>query len=566
MRYVALASDYDGTLARDGLVAEETLLALRNLRQSGRKLILVTGRVLSDLESIFSRFDLLDCVVAENGAVLYIPAIREKVLLAPPPKQALIDELRRRKVQPVGVGEAIVATWKPNETAVLEVIRDLGLELQVIFNKGAVMVLPSGINKRSGLEAALDRLGISVHNVVGVGDAENDHAFLSYCECSVAVANAHVAVMDTADFVTQADHGAGVVELIGMMLNGELDARTRTIRSIPVGRDGQTEVFVPAYGSTLLVSGVSGSGKSTFVAGLLEILIEKRYQVCVIDPEGDYQGFPDAIPVGDEKHKPSADEILQILQKPTAHVIVNLMGISVPDRPAFFGDLLPRLQEMRLRTGRPHWIIVDEAHHMFVPEWTPPSAQFAAELHGLVLITVHPDHIAPAVLGAVNSVFAVGPDPAKVMEAFAKTAGIAPPHLPENELGPGQVAAWFPSTGELHYLDIHFAQAERKRHMRNYAQGELSPDQSFYFRGPEQKLNLKAHNLTMFLQLADGVDDETWTFHLRQGDYTKWFREMIKDEGLASEVAPYERDESLDPRESRAKIKAAIERRYTGAE
>jgi HAD superfamily hydrolase (TIGR01484 family) len=86
------------------------------------------------------------------------------------------------------VGEVIVATFEPHEKTVLEVIRDLGLELQVIFNKGSVMVLPPGVNKASGLEAALREMGASPHNTVGVGDAENDHAFLRLCEVSVAVA------------------------------------------------------------------------------------------------------------------------------------------------------------------------------------------------------------------------------------------------------------------------------------------------------------------------------------------------------------------------------------------
>jgi len=48
MYFVALATDYDGTIAEDGVVAEATLEALRELKQSGRKLLLVTGRQLPD--------------------------------------------------------------------------------------------------------------------------------------------------------------------------------------------------------------------------------------------------------------------------------------------------------------------------------------------------------------------------------------------------------------------------------------------------------------------------------------------------------------------------------------
>jgi len=563
MRYVALASDYDGTLAHDGLVSNETLSALKRLRQFGRKLILVTGRMLADLESVFSATDLFDCIVAENGAVLYTPSTREKQVLAPPPKQAFVEELHRRGIEPLEVGDAIVATSRPNETIVLEIIRDLGLELDVIFNKDAVMVLPSGINKRSGLQAALDHLRISEHNVVGVGDAENDHAFLQLCECSIAVANAHPAVKDTADLTTKADHGAGVEELVDMILKNDLAAECLKRHRIPIGRDGQSDVLVPAYGGNLLVSGASGSGKSTFIAGLLEVLIERRYQVCLIDPEGDYPVFPDTIPTGDEKHEPSIEHIVQILEKPASQVIVNLLGINVADRPAFFGKLLPRLQEMRLRTGRPHWIIVDEAHHMLSPESGPVPAELANELNNLVLVTVHPDHIQPAALKKVDTMITVGPAPERVMEAFANAAGIAGPPPVSTGNPAAEFLAWFPNVGELHRLDIRYSRTERKRHMRNYSAGELGEDRSFYFRGPEDRLNLRAQNLTMFLQLADGVDDHTWLFHLIRGDYSKWFREAIKDEALAGEVAQYEKDGQISARESRQKVRAAVERRYT---
>ena len=190
MRYLTLCTDYDGTIAHDGQVDEATLAALEELRTSGRKLVLVTGREIDDLQKVFPRLDLFERVVAENGALIYRPATREERVLHEPPPARFIEELRRRGVENVSAGRCIVATWTPNEGHVLETIRDLGLELQVIFNKGAVMVLPSGINKATGLKAALDELNISVHNSVGVGDAENDHAFLSICECSAAVANA----------------------------------------------------------------------------------------------------------------------------------------------------------------------------------------------------------------------------------------------------------------------------------------------------------------------------------------------------------------------------------------
>ena len=139
----ALATDYDGTIAHDGIVDDSTLAALKRLKQAGRKLVMVTGRELPDLERVCPDLDLFDRIVAENGALLYTPATKDQRPLGPPPPEAFVSRLRTLGIQPLSVGSVIVATWEPNETAVLEAIRDLGLDLQIIFNKGAVMVLPN---------------------------------------------------------------------------------------------------------------------------------------------------------------------------------------------------------------------------------------------------------------------------------------------------------------------------------------------------------------------------------------------------------------------------------------
>jgi hypothetical protein len=105
--------------------------------------------------------------------------------------------------------------------------------------------------------------------------------------------------------------------------------------------------------------------------------------------------------------------------------------------------------------------------------------------------------------------------------------------------------------------------SDRRRHRRKYAEGELGEDKSFYFRGPEGRLNLRAQNLELFAQIADGVDDEAWQYHLRQHDISQWFRQAIKDEALATEASEIEAQTDLSPHDSRARIRAAIERRYT---
>lgn len=222
MRYLALATDYDGTIAHDGVVDVPTLAALDRLRASGRKLILVTGRELDDLFATFAHCDKFDRVVAENGALVYRPDTKDVRVLTEPPPERFVAELRRRGVAPLSVGRTIVATVEPHEHAVLTAIRELGLEWHVIFNKGSVMALPSGVTKATGLTPVLADLGLRPEQVVGVGDAENDHAFLTTCGCAVAVANALPSVRERADLVTAGARGAGVTELIDRLLADDL--------------------------------------------------------------------------------------------------------------------------------------------------------------------------------------------------------------------------------------------------------------------------------------------------------------------------------------------------------
>lgn len=226
MRYLALAADYDGTLTTTGGLSNEVESALGRLRSSGRRAILVTGRTFEELAARGQGMELFDYVVLENGGVLYAPPERQTTVLCPPASMDLARELEQRGVEPLLRGQAILVTRRPHEFLVLEAIRDLGLELQIIFNGDSVMVLPSGVNKGSGLKAAMHNLGLSANEVVGVGNAENDHSFLEICEYAVAVANAVAAIKTKVDFCTHGADGSGVVELIDELVTTDLSART----------------------------------------------------------------------------------------------------------------------------------------------------------------------------------------------------------------------------------------------------------------------------------------------------------------------------------------------------
>lgn len=559
MRYIALATDFDGTLAHDGRVPVEAIEALKDLRKSGRATILVTGRLLESLEREFATLDLFDIIIAENGALLYEPATRAERPLATPPPERYAAELQQRGVAPLEIGRVIVSTWEPHEREVLDVIRDQHLELEIIFNKGAVMTLPSGVNKASGLSAALEQLGFSARNVVGIGDAENDQAFLRLCGCGVAVANALDSVKETADIVLASDHGYGVAEIARQIMEDDLQSaqdklQRRTVEFGTLDGDGALRID-PFAAGTLLVAGSSRSGKSTVALALLEHVLDCEYQLCVIDPEGDYEGLQTAIMLGDAEHPPTLDEIESALKSPSQNIVVNLLGIPIDDRQRFFSELFPRLVALRSRTGRPHWIFLDEAHHLF-PSAAADAGTIPRDIYGLIAITTGAAVLSHPLIETVTTVIAVGEDGVDTLHAIPQAAR-AHAQQPNDET----VLVWNSTSPDVARLArVPLPQAKLKRHRRKYAKGDLAPEKSFFFRGPQGKLNLRADNLVRFIELARGVDDETWLYHLKRGEYARWFDETIGDDELA-QIARRQQDRSAS--ESRDAITREIERRYT---
>ena len=464
MRYHALACDYDGTLAWDGRVDAATVDAIRSLRASGRRALMVTGRQVQDLLAICPDIDLFDLIVAENGAVVYVPATRQARTLAEPPPPELVQRLRQRGVEPLDVGRVIVATERPHEVAALEVIQQLGLELQVIFNKRSVMILPSGVNKATGLAAALDDLRLSPHNVVAIGDAENDHALLASCECAVAVANAVPTLQQRADLVTTGGHGAGVRELIARLVADDLADLGAALdrHDIPIGADaGGHAVRLPAHGGAALVLGTSGTGRAGFaagmgapgfVAGFIERLGQRRFQHCIIDSAGRYTDQRSAVVLGSAEHAPELDEISEVLDQPKQNAVINLLGVAVPDRPRFFGSLLARLQEMRARTGRPHWMLVDEVDRLLPADWDLGALRRGQDLMGLLLMTDRademPDPVHRLVLSAVDAIISIGRAPAAAIRRCAETLGEPVPAVPDVELQSGEAVVWWRGRGQ----------------------------------------------------------------------------------------------------------------------
>ncbi|MDJ0534997.1 MAG: HAD family hydrolase [Xenococcaceae cyanobacterium MO_207.B15] len=216
MSYKALATDYDGTIATEGKVKQTTITALKRWQETGRKLIMVTGRRLEPLYTIFPEARGFDCIVAENGALLSFPTTGETTLLGEPVPKSLIETLQKRKVEPLAVGQGIVSTRIGHDTTATEVIEELDLSWQISYNKGAVMLLPEGVDKYCGLSKSLEQMNLSAEEVVGVGDGENDLPLLNLCGLAVSVNNALPVLKKESDWVTRYDSGDGVVELIDL--------------------------------------------------------------------------------------------------------------------------------------------------------------------------------------------------------------------------------------------------------------------------------------------------------------------------------------------------------------
>ena len=217
-----LACDYDETLACNGRVAAPALQALARFHASGGKVVLITGRELNDLQSVCPDLRWFDLVVAENGALLFRPATGEAEALANRPPEEFVQQLMRRGVHPLSIGRSIVATVRQHLAIVSQTITDMQLDLEIILNRSSLMILPAGVNKGTGLMLALEELQVPAAQVAGIGDAENDDAFLSLCGCYVAVANAIPAIKQAADLVTDQECGAGVVEVVDRALAGDL--------------------------------------------------------------------------------------------------------------------------------------------------------------------------------------------------------------------------------------------------------------------------------------------------------------------------------------------------------
>jgi hydroxymethylpyrimidine pyrophosphatase-like HAD family hydrolase len=542
----AVALDFDGTLA-DGRVAPDTLAAVAEVRARRIRVILVTGRIMSELRAVFPDVeDYADAVVAENGALVITPVGVRQV--AAPIGRAVSAALTARGVAHRN-GQVLVACAAVDEPAALEVIRELGLECRLVRNRGELMILPAGVTKGAGLLEALGDLGLSHHNTIGVGDAENDHSLLDACEIGVAVANAVDAIRGHADMVLELPDGQGVASLLrGPLLAGRAHLHPRRWQ-ITLGTDDHGQpVRLPASQLNVAVCGGTGEGKS-YLAGLIcEQLVGLRYSLIVLDPEGDHLGLGELRGVlvtgGTDRRLADPAEVVRLLRHGHVSVVVDLSHLDAAGRATYATDLAGEVEAHRAATGLPQWVAVDEAHGP-VGRTATTRGMLDPATKGYLLVTWRPEELSALALVALDAVITLGsPDPAS--QFVDLTAAVA--DMPRAEIarlleGPTgrAVLAWRQHPREAVAFTLGYRLTPHLRHEHKYGLGGVSPAHRFHFRTePDIPTGAVAANLAELEAELGRCDQGVLRHHCRGHDFSRWAADVYRDHALAANLAAAE--------------------------
>lgn len=585
-RFKVLAFDYDGTLTQTEHLQPETCAALRRAQAAGHVLILVTGRILERLPDDIRHGNLFAAIVAENGAAVSFAARPAVALpfgrLAP----ELLDALVGRGI-PHERGLALLATWVPHDQAVQEELRAVGGGAAVEYNKGAVMVLPPGATKGAGLQYALHELGYSLRNTLACGDAENDRSMFTMCELAVAVGNVSPTVATVADLVLPLPNGEGVRQLIDSLLDGTLDVRTprRGERQMVLGSSGTGEAVGLAaaalLGGNLAVLGASRSGKSWLAGLLAEHLCALGYQICVIDPEGDYRtlrALPHMLVLGGaEGHLPEVPLVITLLEYAGVSLVLDFSLYSPPVRNAYIASLLRALRALRAQRGRPHWLLLDELQNLCSSGDGPLTRNLERCLRqgGVASVAYRAAQLPPAVLERVSHWLLTAtqlPEDLKTVERLLTQQG-----HPEGRAGAvlpgltrGEAALFLPAQGSADAAQDQTFRARPRdvphvRHLHKYLLAPLPPDRRFYFRDAEGTGHGQAASLWEFRERLDAVPLESLSYHLMRGDFETWLRAVIRDEPLARQMHKLAH-QNLAGGELRPRLTQAVQERYAELE
>ncbi|MGA9356979.1 MAG: HAD family hydrolase [Mycobacterium sp.] len=542
--FKVVAVDFDGTLTAGGSVAPHALEAIEQARRNGLAIVLVTGRIRGELEAEFSQeADHVDAMVLENGAVIVIEGRAHA--LAPPVDGGLGQALAERGV-PYRRGEVIIAADGEHAKTVIEVIGELGLDYQITRNRAALMVLPAGITKGTGLATVLAELNLSPHNTVAVGDAENDLSLFGIAEIGAAVADAVSSVRRNADIVLDEPDGSGVAELLtGPYLTGA-QRWCPTRRWVDIGAfDDTTSTRIPGSQGRILVTGPAASGNSYLVGLMAERWIQANYCVLVLDPEGDHvqlQQLNQVQVVDDGHHLPEPAELVNTLH-PHSSMVVDMSALPEPSKIDYLHRLRSAAEAHRERYGFPHWVIYDEAQLLGADE----QARWVRRG------------------GYVLSSFAPASLPAHEIDSSDVVLTLTNAEISADIDSRRRATIRFGS-GPARGFTIADRQTAHVRHCHKYADIRLPQERRFYFHIGDGQPIAPAATMRDFGTAVMHLDQQTLEYHLERGDFSHWLDGTIADKELATQVAGWEDEllahRAVDLERIRHQLIHAVEQRY----
>ncbi len=548
MKFGVLALDYDGTIARDGVLDPEVRAAIAEARKRGIAVVIVTGRILAELEQVAGDLHFVDAVVGENGAVMWFANGHTRQVSYSTSIQFL-RELERRGLE-FKAGQCVVELDAAAAHQVLTIIRELELPLVLLFNRGRLMVLPQAVSKGAGLREALATLRLSAHNAIGIGDAENDHDLLAACELGVAVSWGSRLLQESADEVL---HGDGPTAVAAYIRRASLDLRLPPEKigqhrlSLGTGEDGR-ELTVAIRGLNMLVAGDPRSGKSWVTGLMCEQLVLQGYSVCMIDPEGDYrtlETLPGVVVFGGEDPPPELPDLARVLRHPDMSVVIDLSHAPYREKMDYMKSLLPMLAAIRRSTGLPHRIVIDEAHY-FLHE---PNVGDLLDLTlgAYTLVTYRLADLHPNLRKAIECVIVkrtTEPRENQALMDMALAKGDCAPVMSDlASLGLDE-AVLLPGMHETGEKCLKFRLFPRLtshvRHKAKYLDVQLLAEQGFWFTNGAGVAAGPARSLKSFLKQLGTVPPHILAGHARRGDFSRWIAGVFHDHALASEIRKVE--------------------------
>lgn len=563
------AFDYDGTLADNGRIPSSLLDKLKQLHLAGFALFLVTGRQyetidVSHLTSIFSG------IVWENGAVLQHIAADELYLPFGQLERYLLDALEEEQI-PLEKGLAIASTWKAHEEAVWRILSKTGSDAAIIHNKGAVMILPSGTTKGTGLERLLELCGYSPRNLISFGDGENDISLFQISEVGIAVQDAVPSLKTAADHVTQEPGSEGVEAALAyywLANNAPPQTAVENARFIKLGKNEQDQE-ITISGATLAnqnlgVFGDSGSGKSWVTGLLAEGMHVAGYQVLMIDPEGDFRGLgslPGVIALsGDGNSIPAPSVITTILDEASISIVLDMCAYPIHKRNAYIIELLQRLRPLRENKFRPQWIVLEEAQQFLTPEGNGITKMLQPMLKqgGWAFVSFRPDRLTPSLISELDHCLLArlsDEEAVRTVQQIVKT-----PSYEELANTPnGHI--WLCGK-RLVRLRSSGRRVPHIRHLYKYLDIPLPKEKRFYFHTDKGYLGKTAANLFEFKELIATLPIESLTYHQARGDFATWIRKTMDDELLAAHLDKFAHRTDLEGEALREAMLQRITSRY----